>query len=230
MMLHSNALQRMRILDGLWQVGGNGFSGPADAGVYMVRFGRSAALIDTGCGDGQERLMDNIAECLPAGCRVSALLLTHCHFDHSGGARALRQAFGCPITAHHLDAHFLEQGDDRATAACWYGAEMAPLEVDIKLTTSPTDISVGSGVITAHHCPGHSPGSLVYTAQLGANRVLFGQDIHGPLHAMLRSNAIDYYASLERMLDMQADLLCEGHFGVIRGRAAVAQFIRSYLP
>ncbi len=220
----------MRILDDLWQVGGDGFSGPSDAAVYLVRSGPEAALIDAGCGDGHARVMDNIARCLPGGCRVSCLLLTHCHFDHSGGAEALRQALGCPITAHQLDALYLEQGDERTTAACWYGAEMAPLQIDNKLTASQTEIPAGSGKITAHHCPGHSPGSLVYTTQLGATRVLFGQDIHGPLHAMLRSNGIDYHASLERMLNMQADLLCEGHFGVIHGREAVASFIRSYLP
>jgi len=230
MMSPSTSLQRMRIQDDLWQVGGDGLSGPSDAAVYLVRFGNAAALIDAGCGDGHTRLMDNISNCLPAGCRVSCLLLTHCHFDHSGGAEALRQALGCPITAHHLDAFFLEQGDDQATAASWYGLEMAPLQVDIKLTASQTDIPVGNGMITAHHCPGHSPGSLVYTTRLGATRVLFGQDIHGPLHAMLQSNGSDYHASLERMLEMRADLLCEGHFGVIRGREAVAGFIRSYLP
>jgi hypothetical protein len=59
--------------------------------------------------------------------------------------------------------------------------------------------------------------------------VLFGQDVHGPLHPSLLSNRRDYLQSLALMLDLNADILCEGHFGVINGRDAVRRFIRSYL-
>ncbi|MBP1742060.1 MAG: beta-lactamase domain protein, partial [Deltaproteobacteria bacterium] len=59
--------------------------------------------------------------------------------------------------------------------------------------------------------------------------VLFGQDVHGPLDASLLSNRDDYRRSLKLLLSLQADVLCEGHYGVIKGKAEVADFIESFL-
>ena len=218
-----------KIIEHLWQVGGEGLSAPGDAAVYLVQLGDQAALIDAGCGPGHRQLVDNIQQCLPTGVGVSHLLLTHCHFDHSGGAGALRDRFGCRIVAHEKDAEFLENGDTEVTAASWYGARMKPLAVDRKISAYRESIRVGDGTIEALHCPGHSPGSLVFITALEGQQVLFGQDVHGPLHPSLLSDTSAYRRSLQRMLDLNADILCEGHFGVIRGKEAVRRFIRSYM-
>ena len=60
-------------------------------------------------------------------------------------------------------------------------------------------------------------------------RVLFGQDVHGPLDASLLSNREDYLESLRFLLSLEADILCEGHYGVFRGKEHVADFIESFL-
>jgi glyoxylase-like metal-dependent hydrolase (beta-lactamase superfamily II) len=219
----------VKIVEDLWQVGGEGLSAPGDAAVYLVRFGPQVALVDAGCGPGHQRLVDNVSACLPPGAAVTHLLLTHCHFDHSGGAAALREHYGCRIIAHAKDAVFLEAGDDRVTAAAWYGARMRPLTVDHWITVSRETIAVGDGMLTAHHCPGHSPGSLVFTARREGLTVLFGQDVHGPLHPSLLSDREQYRQSLQYLLELEADILCEGHFGVHRGRVTVKNFIRRYL-
>ena len=88
---------------------------------------------------------------------------------------------------------------------------------------------IDDGEVSLYHCPGHSPGSMVILATFGEKRVLFGQDVHGPLDPMLLSNRDDYLQSLKRMRDLDADILCEGHFGVYRGKKAVRRFIESYL-
>lgn len=219
----------MQIADNLWQVGGGDLSGPGDAAAYLVRFGDQAALVDAGCGHGHDRLTANIARCLPDGTPVAYLFLTHCHFDHTGGAAALRRALGCRIVAHRLDAVYLEAGDSTVTAAAWYGARLAPLAVDVKLDGAHNTIAVGDGHLKAWHWPGHSPGSMVLTATLDGRRVLFGQDVHGPLHPSLLSDPAAYQASLQDLLDLDADLLLEGHFGVFEGRSAVRAFIRSFV-
>jgi hypothetical protein len=46
---------------------------------------------------------------------------------------------------------------------------------------------------------------------------------------MLRSDPQAYGRSLRLLLKLDADLLCEGHYGIIRGKSAVRQFIRSFL-
>jgi glyoxylase-like metal-dependent hydrolase (beta-lactamase superfamily II) len=219
----------VKIIEDLWQVGGEGFTAPGDAAVYLVRFGHQAALIDAGCGPGHRQLVDNVSACLPPGTDITRLLLTHCHFDHTGGAAAIRDHYGCRITAHAKDAVYLEAGDSDVTAASWYGARMLPLRIDEKITSDRETIPFGSGEVIAYHCPGHSPGSLVYTAVLAGQTVLFGQDIHGPLHPSLLSDRSQYRNSLKFLLSLEADILCEGHFGAYKGSENVQNFIRQYL-
>ena len=218
-----------KILHHLWQVGGEGLTAPGDAAIYLIRFGDQAALIDAGCGGAHARLTANIDGCLGSDARLSHLLLTHCHFDHCGGAEAIRQTYGCQIVAHAQDAVFLEAGDSVATAASWYGAQLDPLRVDVKLHQQETRIAIGIGALTARHWPGHSPGSVIYYSKVDDRLVLFGQDVHGPIHPSLRSDAHQYQESLKQMLELNADLLLEGHFGIIEGKAAVRRFIGSYL-
>lgn len=220
---------RRKILNHLWQVGGEGLTAPGDAAIYLIRCGDQAALIDAGCGGAHARLTANIDGCLEGQARLSHLLLTHCHFDHCGGAEAVRQTYGCKLVAHALDAVYLEAGDSEVTAASWYGTRLDPLQVDIKLDRQETRIAIGNGTLTARHWPGHSPGSLIYYTNVDDKLVLFGQDVHGPIHPSLRSDAHQYRQSLEQMLALDADLLLEGHFGIIEGKPGVRRFIRSYL-
>ena len=217
------------IADNLWQVGGGDLSHPADAGAYLICLGKKAALVDAGSGAAHQRIKSNIKESLPHGVALEYLLLTHCHFDHTGGAEAIRRDFGCAIVAHAKDAVYLEAGDPEVTAASWYGENPAPLAVDIKLTQPITSLPIGDGQVVAYHWPGHSPGSVVYTTRLDRQLVLFGQDVHGPIHPALLSDESDYQASLQMLLSFGADILLEGHFGVIRGKKKIQDFIRGYI-
>jgi glyoxylase-like metal-dependent hydrolase (beta-lactamase superfamily II) len=218
-----------RIKDNLWQVGGSGLTDPADAAIYLIRFDDKAALIDAGCGNGHSRLKTNITECLHPNEQLEYLLLTHCHFDHTGGAEAVRNEFGCRIVAHELDAVYLESGDSEVTAASWYGARLQPLTIDVKLQGEQSTLEIGGGSVTAIHCPGHSPGSVVYTARIDGQLVLFGQDVHGPIHPALLSDEEQYQKSLTRILDLDADLLLEGHYGIFRTKEDVREFIQSFI-
>jgi len=218
-----------KILSNLWQVGGPGFTSPRDAAVYLIRFGEKAALIDAGSGGAHEALKRNIDRYLDVNVKVAYLLLTHCHFDHTGGAEAVREEYGCQIVCHVLDAPYLEGGDSEVTAAAWYGSRMPPLSIDMKIEKDQQVIQVEEARITAHHWPGHSPGSLVYTTQMDGQTVLFGQDVHGPLDPSLLSDQAAYQRSLKKLLRLNADVLCEGHFGIYRGKETVQNFIGSFV-
>ncbi len=217
----------MRIRNNLWQVGGRELTDPSDAAVYLVSFDDKAALVDAGSGRGQLQLRKNIDECLESHVQLEYLLLTHCHYDHTGGAQAVRDAYGCRIVAHELDAIYLESGDNRVTAASWYGTRLERFSIDIKLQGQESKLAIGSGAVTAIHCPGHSPGSVVYTSDIDGQLILFGQDIHGPIHSDLLSDEKQYLASLTKLLNLKADLLLEGHFGVIETKQEVREFIES---
>ena len=210
-------------------IGGSEISGPGDGAIYLLHSGNEAALIDAGTGDGHRQVMLNMKKAGVDPRRVRYMFLTHCHYDHTGGAEQLRQETGAQLVAHRDDATFLNKGDPEVTAALWYGAVPAPLSIDIEVEEDQRSFTVGSLSLVMHHTPGHSPGSVVFTTRSEEKLVLFGQDVHGPLHSLLRSNREEYRRSLEYLLSLQADILCEGHFGIIHGKEEVAEFIESYL-
>jgi glyoxylase-like metal-dependent hydrolase (beta-lactamase superfamily II) len=219
----------MKITSEIFQVGGSGLTSTEDAAIYLIHFEGQAALVDAGCGHGQERLFKNINACAIDLEQIEYLLITHCHFDHTGGVQGIKERTHCKVVAHELEAPYLEQGDDTVTAAKWYGSSLEPVAIDIKLQGAEGVIDLGGREIKALHTPGHSPGSMVYMRESEGLKVLFGQDVHGPLDPSLLSNREDYVKSLNLLLSMEVDVLCEGHFGVFRGKKEVTDFIGSFL-
>ncbi len=219
----------MQITREIFMVGGGHLTSPEDAAIYFIKFGQESALVDAGCGRATKQLFTNIRKCGADPLDTKYLLITHCHYDHAGSAAEVKRLIGLEIVAHELDAPYLEAGDNRVTAANWYGAKLKPFLVDRKLTGSGEDILLAGRKIEAIHTPGHSPGSLVYLTESEGKKVLFAQDVHGPLDSSFLSNREDYEESLKKLLGFGADILCEGHYGVYRGREDVAAFIRQFM-
>ncbi len=70
---------------------------------YLVGDAASWALVDA-CTPGNERRIQRAAERrFGRGCRPSAILLTHGHFDHAGSAGPLADAWGVHVYAHSLE-------------------------------------------------------------------------------------------------------------------------------
>jgi glyoxylase-like metal-dependent hydrolase (beta-lactamase superfamily II) len=219
----------VRITDDVFQVGGPQLTAPEDAAIYLINFDGHAALIDAGCGRANEMLLRNIEAAGVKPDDIELLLITHCHFDHTGGAKALRDRLGCSVVMHELDAPYVELGDSEVTAASWYGSRLEPCAVDRKLAGKEAEIRLGERIIHAAHIPGHSPGSVAYVTTSEGLKIVFAQDVHGPLHPSLLSNAADYQASLQRLIDLDADVLCEGHYGIFEGKQDIVRFVRSFM-
>ena len=77
--------------------------------------------------------------------------------------------------------------------------------------------------------PGHTPGSVAAYLDFAGTRVLFGQDIHGPFHPDFGSDIGAWRASMAKLLELDADILCEGHFGIYSPSDAVRAYILGYL-
>ncbi len=88
---------------------------------------------------------------------------------------------------------------------------------------------IGEGRIVCLHTPGHTPGSISIILDRDGKRVLFGQDIHGPFADSFGSDLLAWRKSMEVLLGLQADILCEGHFGVVRPETEVERYIQNYL-
>ena len=204
-------------------------SASGDAAVYLVADRDRAVLIDAGTGAGHDRVVENISACLPEAASIENLFLTHCHYDHTGGAEKLRESYHLKVIAHEQDAVFLEKGDNTVTAASWYGASLIPFTVDHKINRDTETFRIGETELQTIHWPGHSPGSIILMLERAGKKIVFGQDVHGPLHPSLLSNREDYLFSLNRLKTLEADILCEGHYGIIKGKEEVKRFISQFI-
>ncbi|RLB19079.1 MAG: MBL fold metallo-hydrolase [Deltaproteobacteria bacterium] len=219
----------MQITKEIFQVGGGGLSAPGDAAVYLIKVNDEAGLVDAGAGQATDRIIQNIRDTGVNPEQIRYLLITHCHFDHTGGVRDIKKYSRCQVIAHELEAPFLEQADQVVTAAKWYGARLEPFVVDRKIKGAKGQIILGDRVIEAVHIPGHSPGSMAFLMESEGKKVLFGQDVHGPLDSSLLSDRKKYIQSLKLLLSLEADILCEGHYGIISGKEKVKEFISSFI-
>jgi glyoxylase-like metal-dependent hydrolase (beta-lactamase superfamily II) len=220
----------MNITQEIFQVAGPGLTSSEDAASYLIKVGAAAALIDAGTGAALDMMLARIKKGGVDPEHLEYLFLTHCHYDHTGGAVGLKDLIPqIKIVSQILETPYLEKGDQNVTAASWYGARIRPVSIDLKWPGATATFQLGNRLLTGYHTPGHSPGSAVYVMESEGLKVLFGQDVHGPLHPSLLSSQEDYRRSLHLLLELEADILCEGHYGVFRGKKEVAGFIQRFL-
>ena len=216
------------IIKGVYLVGGSGITDTKDCSIYLLDLGE-LVLIDTGAGKSVDAIVHNIKELRLDPGNLSTVVLTHCHIDHVGGAHEFKKRFGARIVIHSLDAEAVEKGDKVLTGASWYGINFAPLPVDLKLLNDEEFLYFSGGNVVCLHTPGHTSGSLSVYLDKEDTRVLFGQDIHGPFLAEFGANMFLWKKSMETLLALNADILCEGHFGVYKPASKVRQYIERYV-
>jgi len=215
------------ICPGVWRVGGEALTGGDDCLVYLLDLGEPV-LIDCGSGRHTQRLLDNITSAGVDPQRLHTLLLTHAHVDHIGAAARLRRLSGCRVVAHSADRAAIESADPVYTVAPLYGIELEPCPVDLAVDGDRL-LEFTAGRLELLHIPGHTAGSLAALFRSEAGTVLFGQDLHGPFSTAFASDLAAWRSSLERLAALEADILCEGHFGVFRPAGRVRQFIEQQL-
>jgi glyoxylase-like metal-dependent hydrolase (beta-lactamase superfamily II) len=131
--------------------------------------------------------------------------------------------------AHELDAKPIEErGYDRETAASWYGAKYKPVKLERRFKEDLEILKLGNYEFQIIHTPGHTPGSISVLLEIEGKKILFGQDIHGPIIPGV-SNFENYQHSLRKLLTLNCDILCEGHFGIFQPASEVQRYIKSYI-
>lgn len=207
-------------------VGGPSISHPFDCCVYLIDAGE-LVLVDSGAGYSFPHLLTNIRLVGFTPEKLSFVVATHRHVDHTGGLAAFREKYQAKIVAHELDAGAIESGKN--VGAEFYGIEYQPCIVDIKLTAKLSEFRLKKYMLKILHIPGHTPGSTAVYLDINGRRVLFGQDIHGPYEAAFGGDVTKAIASLEGLLSLNADILCEGHYGIYQPATEVQQYINSQL-
>ena len=172
---------------------------------YLVG-SRDAVLIEPASPDDAElRLtLDWIAENAAQGITVRALMLTHHHIDHVGGALLLRERLGLPVWAH---------ADTAQRLAGKIPVDRALVDGEVLTLEGPSPIA-----LEVMHTPGHASGHLCFF-EPRSRAMVVGDMVASVGTILIEPDGGDmtaYLASLERMAARAPRLLLPAHGFPIR--------------
>lgn len=94
------------------------------------------------------------------GVTIEKLLVTHGHIDHCGLTGVLAQELGVPIEGPHPDDKFWI--DMNPMQGAQYGVPGATAFTPDRWLHDGDQVTVGELVLDVYHCPGHTPGHVVF--------------------------------------------------------------------
>ncbi|GAA0781986.1 MULTISPECIES: MBL fold metallo-hydrolase [Pseudomonadati] len=118
-----------------------------------------AAVVDPG-GD-IERVLTEVNK---LGLTVEKVLLTHGHIDHVGGANKLALHLNVPIIGPHIaDKFWLDSLPKQSQN---FGFPAVEVFAPNQYLTDGEEVNVGEQSLSVIHCPGHTPGHIVFYSKV----------------------------------------------------------------
>ncbi len=205
---------------------GPGISAYKDCNVYLVVSGGQGILFDAGSGLDTGRILDNIRETGIQLSQIRYLFVTHCHGDHTGGARDMKEAMPqMEIVTSEKEAELMENGTEEMlglTAAKVKGAYPEDYvfrhQKADRIVQDGERITVQEVLLEAIVVPGHSVQSVCYQMDWRGRRYLFSGDSVYKNGALSLQNCYgssleQYRIYLPRLADRSIDALIPAHFG-----------------
>lgn len=172
--------------------------------VVVCKQTNKAAITDPG-GD-----LDKIIQFVEkTGVMVEKILITHGHLDHCGGTLELAKRLQVPIEGpHEADRFWIDQLAEQSKRF-GFDSNAMPFESDRWLNGGDT-VTVGNQLFQVEHCPGHTPGHVVFIHEAGnlamVGDVLFAGSIgrtdfprgnHQDLIDSIKNNLFKYGDAIE---------------------------------
>lgn len=198
---------------------------PFDSNIYLV-IGRSAVLIDTGTGLDSDNVIKQIRDLLD-GIRLSAVFLTHCHADHTGGLSKIIGEFGCPAYIGEPDMGSVVNGDRSVTFADSLGIDICPVPCS---NLTPGEVfDLGEHCLEVIPTPGHTVGGVCFFDRITDS--LFSGDTvfkYGYGRTDLKTgDSKMLYDSLIQLSNVNIGTLYPGHGpSTVNGKQSVEQAIK----
>jgi glyoxylase-like metal-dependent hydrolase (beta-lactamase superfamily II) len=123
--------------------------------IHCEKTGRGA-IVDPG-GE-PERILDYVAK---ESIQVDKILLTHAHIDHAGATKLMAEQLGVPVIGPQREDEFLIQGLKQQGIMFGLG-DYAEAFVPDRWLEHGDLVEVGEERVEVRHCPGHTPGHVVF--------------------------------------------------------------------
>jgi glyoxylase-like metal-dependent hydrolase (beta-lactamase superfamily II) len=211
----------------------------ASSNALLVTKNGNSFLVDAGYEKEAEGLAADLTAAGFDPARLKAIVLTHGHADHSGGARYFQSKYGTKVIAGAGDAAMLKAGANEPLCPTGFlarrrlstdqAATFTGYAADVLVESAPLLLEPLVGfAATVTPVPGHTKGSLVVTA---GDALLVGDLLRGSLVGSGAETHL-YICDLEdnkrsvarvlREVAPSAAIVFTGHFGPMT-RAAVAE-------
>lgn len=175
---------------------------------------REAVVVEpaTPYKDEQDLMVEWVQAARLRGLEPIAILATHHHPDHVGGAMALKERLQLPLWAHAMTAQRLD----------------GIVEIDMLIQDGERIVLDGPTptALSALHTPGHAPGHLCFTDE--ASNIMIAGDMVASVGTIIveptDGDMLLYLESLKKMSALEPTALLPAHGDVIRSPEALINF------
>jgi glyoxylase-like metal-dependent hydrolase (beta-lactamase superfamily II) len=183
----------------------------------LVVRARRALLIDAGLDDDAGRRALRAVEA--EGAQLEAIVCTHAHADHFGGARFLQRRLGVPVFAPRLEAAMMENPIIEPLYLFGGAAPIKDLRSKFTLAgpctvshlVEPGDLEIGSFGLEVVRLPGHAPNQVgVGIGDGDGQGVLFCADAIFPQDTIDKHKVL-FCFDLDEMTDTIRQLPARGY-------------------